>query len=83
MMKTKRINLSHRVIAFLLACTMIITMMPYQLVNAEENIKGIGIINHVMTDHTDLQTVYKVTLYQTTVTQTLVLQEEGEEPVYE
>lgn len=67
-MERNRINLSHRIVAFLLACTMIITMMPYQFINASAN-EGIGICNNVLTGQTGLQTVYHITLYRTVKTE--------------
>ena len=68
-LKKVRIRIPHRVIAFLLAWAIILTSLPYQRSEAQDdtqpNLNGIGIYNHVLTGQSDLQTVYHVKFYQT------------------
>lgn len=80
-LKTSRIMIPHRVVAFLLVWSILLNIMPYQLAKAENvNLDGIGIYNHMMTDQTDLQTVYHVRFYQT-IEKVTPSEEEGQPPV--
>ena len=75
-METKRINLSDRIVAFLLACTMIFTILPCPVINAEDLHQGIGIYNHILTEQSSTQTVYKIKLYRTQKTEVTPANEE-------
>ncbi len=79
-METKRINLSDRIVAFLLACTMIFTILPCPVINAEDVNYGIGIYNHILTKQSSTQTVYKIKLYRTQKTEVTPADEEEDEP---
>ena len=79
-METKRINLSDRIVAFLLACTMIFTILPCPVINAEDVNYGIGIYNHILTEQSSTQTVYKIKLYRTQKTEVTPANEEEDEP---
>lgn len=63
----QRIKVSDRIVAFLLTLTMLFTFMPHYIANADEEQKGIGITNTILTaqENSDtMQTTYKITLYK-------------------
>ena len=68
--KDNRIRLPQQVVAFWLAWMMLFTMLPIQLISAENETdtgalqNGIGIYNHILTSLTGLQTNYQVDFYQ-------------------
>lgn len=80
-LKDSRIGIPQRVVAFFMVWTMLLTMMPILATGADDvDLRGMGIYNHVMSDQTDLQTVYQLTFYRTVETVT-PSETEGQPPV--
>lgn len=81
-LKCSRISIPQRLAAFFLVWTMLVTMIPPQLIGAadEVNTTGIGIYNHVLTQLSGVQTNYQVKFYKLQTTPDPPV--EGQDPSY-